>query len=69
MKTRVNSNRALKIIDRINLSKSIEIPLKGFSSGIWLFLKISMDFQVNIFKLIKDLFTMILEIILEIAIG
>lgn len=35
MKTRVNSNRAHKIIE-INVPKFIEIPPEGFSGGIWL---------------------------------
>lgn len=50
METRVNSNRAYKIIEKINVPNSIEIPLEGFSGGIWLLWKNCKEFQVKVLK-------------------
>lgn len=50
VETRVNSNRAHKIIERINLPNFVEILPKGFSGGIWLLWKNSMEFQLNLLK-------------------
>lgn len=50
METKVNFDRVLKIIKRILLSNSIEIPFVGFSGWIWLFWKDNVDFKLRFVK-------------------
>lgn len=48
MKTRVNSSRSPKIIERINFPNIVEIPPEGFSRGLWLLCKTNIDFKIDI---------------------
>lgn len=50
METHVNSNRARKIIERINLSNFFKILPEGFSGWIWLLRKNSTGFHIDVLK-------------------
>lgn len=63
METIANSNRALKIIEKLSVPNFLEIPPVGFSGGIWLLWKNKADFKFLSYELMINSFIAILGIL------